>query len=327
MSKIAIVNINSFGREFPEYLTELKEKVGEVKKFDLPNDISGKELAETLDGYTYVILGTHPEFQADFFEANKTVKLIARHGLGVNNIDLKAAEKAGVYITKEPGIVERDAVAEQAVALLLSLAKNIPQADRKVKAGQWTVNRKELVGYQLYKMTTGIIGFGNIGRRVGEIMKYGFQNRLLIYDPFVSAEDAAKAGGEKVELDELLEQSDFISLHCALVDSTENMISADQFRKMKKSAILIDTARGALIDEAALIQALKDHEIWGYGADVAVHEPIEPDNELLKLDHVIITPHVAVYNLKCTSDMNRKVMQDIYLMEAGKKPENIINHL
>jgi phosphoglycerate dehydrogenase-like enzyme len=327
MSRIAIVNINSFGREFPEYITELEEKVGEVRKFDLPNDISGKELAEKLNGYTYVILGTHPEFQAEFFAENKTVRLIARHGLGVNNVDLEAAEKAGVYVTKEPGIVERDAVAEQAVALLLSLAKNIPRADQKVKAGQWRVDRQELVGYQLYEMTTGIIGFGNIGRRVGEIMKDGFHNRLLIYDPFISAEDAAAAGAEKVELDTLLEQSDFISLHCALVDSTRGMISTEQFRKMKKSAILIDTARGALIDEAALIQALKDHEIWGYGADVAVHEPIEPDNELLQLEHVIITPHVAVYNRTCTSNMNRKVMNDIYLMEEGKKPENIINNL
>lgn len=327
MSKVAIVGVNSFGREFPEFLTELKEKVGQVDKFAFEPDITGKDLAAALDGYTYVILGTKPKFGKEFFQYNKTVKLIARHGLGFNNVDIDAAKEAGVYVTKEPGIVERDAVAEQAVTLLVSVAKNIPLADTRVKNGEWGKDRQDLVGFQMYKMTTGVIGFGNIGRRFGQIMKNGFMNRLLVYDPFVTEEAAAAEGAEKVELDTLLKESDFISLHCALTDSTKSMISTEQFRLMKKTAILIDTARGGLIDELALIEALRTGKIWGYGADVAVKEPIDPDNELLKQKHVIVTPHVAVYNLTCTRDMNRKVMEDIYKMERGEKPDIIINGL
>lgn len=325
--RIAIVNVKSFGREFPEFLSELEEKVGPVQKFMFPQDESPTKLAEALQGYQYVILGNAPTFSRAFFEQNHDVKLIARHGLGFNNVDLEAAREHGVYVTKEENIIEQDAVAEQAVALLNAVAKNVVKANDMVHHGEWGVRRERLVGFQLREMTTGIIGYGNIGRRFGEIMKYGYKNKILAYDPFLSEEAAKEAGVTLCSLEELLAQSDFISLHANLTEESRHLINEKTIAYMKPTAVLINAARGELVDEKAVAKAIREKRIFGYGADVAAYEPIEEDNELLKLDHVVITPHVAVYNLTCTRNMNRKVMEDIYLVAKGERPNVIVNGL
>lgn len=327
MEKIAIVNVKSFGREFPEFLTELEEKVGPVQKFMFPSDTSGLTLAKELEGYRYVILGTNPTVGEEFFENNHDVKLLARHGLGFNNVDLESAKRHGVYVTKIDNLIERDAVAEQAVALINAIAKHLVKADFMVHNKEWTVKRERLLGLQISGMTTGVVGFGNIGQRVGEIMKYGYSNKILAYDPFLPKERAEELGATLCDLETLLRESDFISLHANLTDSSYHMINAEAFAQMKPTAVLIDTARGQLVDEAALVEALREKKIYGYGADVTTHEPIEDDNPLLSLENVVITPHVAVYNPICTKNMNRKVMDDIYLMEAGQKPRVIVNGL
>jgi len=327
MERIAIVNVNSFGREYPEFLKELEEKVGPVKKFKFASDASGLEVAKELSGYKYVILGTNPQFGAEFFEHNHDVKLLARHGLGFNNIDLEAAKQHNVYVTKEENVIEQDAVAEQAAALLHAVGKKLVLADQMVRNKEWAVRRERLVGVQLTNMTTGVIGFGNIGQRFGEIMKCGYRNRLLAYDPFLPQEKAEECGATLCDLETLLRESDFVSLHANLTDDSRHMINAERLALMKPTAILVNAARGQLVDEAALVQALKEHRLGGYGADVATHEPIEDDNELLSLEQVVMSPHVAVYNMECTRNMNRKVMEDIYLMEAGEKPKVIVNGL
>lgn len=327
MRKVAIVNVNSFGREFPEFIAELEEKVGPVKKFSFPGDVSNLILAKELEGYTYVILGTNPTFGKEFFENNHDVKLLARHGLGYNNVDLEAAKAHNVYVTREDNIIEKDAVAEQAVALLNAVGKKLVVADKMTHNKEWAVRRERLVGFQIRDMTTGIIGFGNIGQRVGEILRLGYDNKILAYDPFMPKEKIEELGATPCDLDTLLKEADFISLHANLTPGSNAIITAEKFALMKPTAILINTARGPLVDEAALIQALKDDQIFGYGADVATHEPIENDNELLNFENAVITPHVAVYNLVCTRNMNRKVMEDMYLMEAGEKPRVIVNGL
>lgn len=327
MEKIAIVNVKSFGREFPEFLTELEEKVGPVKKFTFPSDASGAVVAKELEGYQYVILGTAPTMGEEFFEHNRDVKLLARHGLGFNNVDLEAAKKHGVYVTKIDAVLERDAVAEQAVALINAVSKHLIKADYMVHNKEWTVKRERLLGRQISGMTTGVIGFGNIGQRVGEIMQKGYHNKILAYDPFLPKERAEELGATLCDLETLLRESDFISLHANLTESSYHIINAETLALMKPTAVLVDTARGQLVDETALAEALKAGKIFGYGADVTAHEPIEDDNPLLGLENVVITPHVAVYNPICTGNMNRKVMEDIYLMQAGQKPRVIVNGL
>ncbi|MGX8850405.1 NAD(P)-dependent oxidoreductase [Amedibacillus sp. YH-ame10] len=327
MEKIAVINITSFGREFPEYIEELESKVGKVDKFLLPADMDGATLAERLDGYSYILLGNYPQFDETFFSLQKDVKLIARHGIGYNNIDLESARRHGVFVTVIPHVVEEDAVAEQAAALLMAVSKNIVRADQKVHIGQWNINRQEIMGYQLRDGVTGIIGCGHIGKRMAQIMKYGFHNRILAYDPYLSKEDADLLGVELCDLITLLQTSDFISLHANLNENSKHLINAETLQHVSKHAILINTGRGGLVDEEALADALEQGQLAGYGADVAGYEPMDVNSRLLKMENVTITPHSAIYNRTCMSHMNRKVMEDVYLVASGKRPNEIINGL
>lgn len=323
MKKIAVCNVSSFGRDFPEFITELEQNVGPVEKMRFPSDVDQKELAKALEGFTYVIVGTHPDFKKEFFEINKDVKLLARHGLGINNIDVAAADASGVLVTKESPVIERDAVAEHAVSLLHALVKKLPVGDYMVKNKEWEKDRVRTMGKQIRGAVTGIIGFGNIGQRTGQIMKNAYDNELIVYDPYLPDEIAEKLGAKKSTLDELLEKSDFIFLHCQITNENRHMINESSLSKMKKDAILINCARGALVDEEAIASALEKGNLFAYGADVAEKEPINNDNGLLKAPNTLLTPHVGVYNLTCTRNMNRKVMDDIYCMEKGERPTDL----
>ncbi len=325
MSKVAICNVNSFGREYPELLEELIRDIGPVDKLFFDQNVSSEQIADRLEGYAYVILGTHPTLTKTFFEKNRTVRLIARHGLGVNNIDLKAAREYGVVVTKISNEIERDAVAEHAVALMLSLSKNLLIGNDMVQNGKWNVGRENCMGFQIRNSITGIIGCGNIGQRTAQIMKDGFNNKILVYDPGLPAEKLNALGFKKVELSKLIKESDFIFLHCALTESNHHLINENNLKEMKKNCILINCARGNLIDEKAVAKAVKNNIIFGYGADVCVQEPIESNNDLLHTSRIIISPHTAVYNYTCIKNMNRKVIEDIKAYESGKDPINIIN--
>lgn len=325
--KVAIINITSFGREYPEHLFELQEKIGHVEKMSLPAEISGSDLAKKLKGFQYIILGNYPTFDKDFFENNSDVKLIARQGLGFNNIDLIESKKHGVYVTCVPSRIEVNSVAEQTISLLCAVAKNIVKSDYKVHHKEWNINRQEIVGFQLFGNTTGIIGCGNIGQRVAQIMKEGFQNKILAYDPFLPKEIAEQNSIELVDLDTLLEKSDYICLHANLTEENYHMISDKELNKMKSNAILINTSRGALVDEKAVLSAVNTKKIFGYGADVVEYEPIQADSPLLKSKNIVITPHSATYNLTSIKNMNRKVMEDVYLVSIGERPINIVNDL
>ncbi|NBK93668.1 3-phosphoglycerate dehydrogenase [bacterium 1XD21-13] len=323
MKKVAVINISSFGREFPENMKEL-EKHFQVEKMLFPQDMKEEELAERLKGFSYVLLGNYPFFGEVFFENNRDVKLIARHGIGYNNVDAASAKRHGVYFTNIPHEVENDAVAEQAVSLVMAVAKNLTTADQKTRRGEWSHNRQELVGFQIRDGVTGVIGLGSIGRRFAEIMKYGFNNQILVYDPFMGDRKIKNAGFTPCTLEEVLEGADVISLHCCLTKETQYLIGAEQLKRMKKTAILINTARGALVDELAVSEALEKGEIFGYGADTSEYEPMDPEHPLLKQKHVVITPHTAIYNRTCMYQMNRKVMEDIFQVEAGKEPSSIV---
>ena len=323
MNRLAVINITSFGREFPENLQELRRCV-EVEKLLLPEGITQEELAERLRGFRYVFLGNHPYFGESFFSMNQDVKLIARHGIGYNNVDVKGAARHGVYVTTIPHEVENDAVAEQAVALLFASAKNIIAADEKARSGNWNTDRQDLVGYQIRDAVTGVIGLGSIGERFAHIMKYGFNNHVLVYDPYLGGGKIRNKGYEPVPLEELLSRSDFVSVHCSLNDSTRGLLNADRLKLMKKDAVLINTARGAIVDELAVCEAVRERRIFAYGADAACVEPIPAEHPLCGTPHVIITPHSAIYNRTCMYQMNRKVMEDVYLMEAGREPRGIV---
>lgn len=323
MKKIAVINITSFGREFPQHITELESKVGPVEKMAISADINGIELAKKLEGFTYVLLGNYPKFDEEFFQHNTSVKLIARHGIGFNNVNVECANQHGVMVTRINNEVENDAVAEQAVALLISTAKKVLKANEKTRNGEWNLNRQEIMGFQIREKTVGIIGCGSIGKRFAEIMHFGFKCKILIYDPYLQKEDITFAY-EDCSLENVLKKSDFISIHCFLNEETYHLISKKELEMMKKEAILINTARGAIINDEDMYDALINQTIFAYGADVATVEPMDKKHPLLSLENALITPHSAIYNYTCMFNMNRKVMKDVYAVEVGKEPSMLI---
>ncbi|HHV74920.1 MAG TPA: hydroxyacid dehydrogenase [Thermoanaerobacterium sp.] len=321
--KIAIVNSSSFGRNFPEHLEKLK-KFGEVDRFQFPYDMHGKELAEKLMGYSIIVASVKPYYDKEFFEHKDETLLITRHGIGYDNIDIKSAQEKGTYVTKVDGYVEREAVAESAVTLLLDVVRKVRGASLKVKDGKWS-ERASFMGAELRDKVIGIIGIGNIGSRVCEILRYGFNAKVIAYDPYVPSGLIRERGAEPVEtLEELLKAADMISLNASLNKGNYHMLSFKQFSMMKDGVYIVDTARGELIDNEALMKALDDGKVAGVGLDVVENEPIDENHPLLKYENVVITPHISAYTRECLKGMGDKVVSDIEKVLNGQEPDGVI---
>ncbi|WP_322799287.1 D-isomer specific 2-hydroxyacid dehydrogenase family protein [Thermoflexus sp.] len=321
--RIAIVNSSSFGLYFPEHLDRLAA-LGEVRRFEFPSNVEGRELARALQGFPILIVSVSPRFGPEFFAHKDETWLIARHGIGVDNIHLPSATAHGVLVTRVTPWMEQDAVAEMTVALLLTILRRIPEAAAAVREGRWA-ERAAFVGWDLRGKTVGLIGFGNIGSRVGEILRHGFQARVLAYDPYVPPEAIRGGGAEPVDLDTLLREADILSLHAALTEENFHMLSHEAFAKMKPGVILVNTARGELIDEAALIAALESGRVAGAALDVVEGEPIGSDHPLLRFPNVLIVPHIAAYTYETLRRMGAKVISDVERVLRGEIPEEVVN--
>lgn len=324
MKKTAIVNANSFARYFPEYIKQLENEVGEVKRFKVDAAISAEDLAKELEGYSYLIVGTTPQFSEDFFAKCPSVEYIARFGIGYNNVDVIGALKYDVYASNIPGFLERHDVAEHAVGLLMSLAKHIPDGNTAVHQDEWNVDRGRFLGTRLQGKCVGVCGMGNIGTTFASIMKHGFNCKILAYDPYLDEAEIAKRGAVKCELEELLQKSDIISLHINLTKESYHMISEERLKLMKPNVYLINTARGELTDEVAIAKALAEGRLAGYGADVIENEPIKMDHPLLKQKRAIITPHLGTYNQECNAQMCKSVVDDVIRVYHHEKPSVVL---
>ncbi|WP_338451171.1 D-isomer specific 2-hydroxyacid dehydrogenase family protein [Niallia oryzisoli] len=321
--KIAIVNSSSFGRKFPDQMERL-EKIGEIKRFTFAIDTPGKELADKLMGYDIIISSVTPFFTREFFEHKDKTILISRHGIGYNNIDMEAATEKGTVVTIVSAQVERDAVAENAIANLMAVVRQTSSAYQAAKEGRWA-ERAQFMGHQLTGKTAGVIGLGNIGSRVGEILKHGFNMRLLAYDPHQSKEDLESKGAEAVELDELLKESDFISLNAFIDPQSFHMISDREFGLMKKGVYITNAARGELMDQDAILRALDNGTIAGLAVDVVEGEPIDQTHPFFKYNNVIVTPHTSAYTYECLRGMGEKVVSDVEKMVNNEQPDNVVN--
>ncbi len=321
-SNIAIVNSKSFGL-YSNALETLKE-LGTIERIEVPRDLRGSKLAEALRDYDVIIASVTPYYDEDFFRYNSRVRMIARHGIGIDNVDVDAATRFGVVVTRVPGHVEREAVAEHAVALILAALRNLINAHLKVVEGRWG-ERGKFVCHELRSLKVGLIGIGNIGSRVAEILTKGFNAKVIAYDPYVSAERARELGVELVDLDTLISESDIISIHAPLTKETYHLINEDRLRRMKRSAIIVNTARGGLIDTDALVKALRDGWIAGAALDVTDPEPLPPDHPLYKLPNVIITPHIAAFTYEGLKGMDEAVVKAIKDFLTGNIPDGIVN--
>lgn len=322
-TKIAIVNSSSFGKIFSEHIEKLK-KIGQVDRFDIPKDMGGKELADKLNGYSIIIASVTALYNKEFFENKDKTLLITRHGIGYNNIDVSAATKKGTFITKVDAPVEREAVAENAISLLMTVLRQVVSASLKVKENKWS-ERAKFMGYEIKGKTVGIIGLGNIGGRVGEILKHGFNANVIAYDPNLSCETIRKRGAKSVSLEELLKNSDIISLNASINETSYHIISEREFSLMKKGVYIVNTARGELMEEKSLVRALEKGIIGGLGTDVIEGEPINEHHPLLVFKNVVITPHTSAYTYECLKGMGDKVVSDIEKVLRGENPDNIIN--
>lgn len=218
------------------------------------------------------------------------LQIVGRAGVGTDNIDLKAATRQGIIVINSPG-GNTIAAAEHTIGMIMALARHIPQADRAVKSGGW--RSKEMTGVELFGKTLGVIGLGKIGRRVATVFQR-MEMRVLVYDPFLSTQMAEELKIESVDLEMLLRESDFITLHVPKTPETTHLLDADAFAKMKDNVRIVNCARGGVIDEIALRDALLSNKVAGVALDVFEHEPLSPDDPLLQFqDRIITTPHLG----------------------------------
>jgi len=248
-------------------------------------------------------------------------KIIVRCGVGVDNIDVEAATKKGILVANV--IYDVTDVADHAVSLILSLIRKIPWADRKVKKNIWDWKNMRPIS-RLKGKTVGIIGFGRIGRKVAQRLK-GFEVEIIAYDPYVSMEVFNKYGVKRVDFENLISEADIITIHTPLTNETRHMIGEKEFKSMKRNAIIVNTSRGGVIDEKALYKALKEKWIAGAGLDVMEKEPPEKDNPILKLDNVIVTPHMAWYSENSFNEVRKIAAEEVARALTGQTPINLVN--
>jgi D-3-phosphoglycerate dehydrogenase / 2-oxoglutarate reductase len=263
------------------------------------------------------VLVTYAKLTGELLRQLTRCKVIGRFGLGVDNIDLPAAKEMGITVTYVPDYCLQE-VSDHAMALLLALARKIPLSDRLVQAGRWEMPAVVPI-YRLEGQVLGLIGFGNIPRKVVPKAQ-AFGLRVITHDPYVSPDVVKSLGVENVSFDELLATSDFISVHAPATPQTRGLLNAQAFAKMKKGVLVINTARGPLIDEQALVQALDSGQIGAAALDVLATEPPPNDFPLRGRDNVILTPHTAFYSVDALNELQTKCASDVARVLSGEPP-------
>ena len=255
----------------------------------------------------------------------KTPNLIAAssNGAGYDTIDVDACTAAGIVVVNQSG-GNKEGVAEHALAMMLTLSKRIVEADRDLRAGK-EIPRGAFTGRELNNRTVGVLGIGNVGSRVAELCRGLFNMRVLAFDPLQTAEQVKARGAEKVDLDTLLRESDFVSVHCPLTRDSRKMMDARAFGLMKPDAYFVTTARGFIHDEAALANALTNKQIAGAGLDVWEDEPPPSSHPLMKFDNVLVSPHTAGATVESRENMSRFAAEQVLDILDGKRPPRLIN--
>jgi glyoxylate reductase len=265
------------------------------------------------------------KIDAHVLDAAPKLKIVAQMAVGFDNIDLKEAIKRGIYVTNTPGVLT-ETTADFAWALLMAIARRVVEADRYIRNGEWKASwhPSMLVGTDVYGATIGVVGAGRIGCAVAKRAK-GFNMRILYYNPSARQALEKELGAKRVCLDTLLRESDFVSVHVPLIKATYHMISAEQLELMKRTAYLINNSRGPVIDEEALYKALKERRIAGAAVDVFEQEPTSRDNPLLKLDNVVVAPHISSASHETRSRMAEMVAENLVTFFEGRIPPNLVN--
>ena len=302
--------------------TELLEEAGFAVEVRPPIDRSWSDVVETTDKLADIaaFIAGGEFINAETLAKADDLKIVARNGVGFDRVDLEACTARGILVTNTPGAMS-DAVADHALALLLATVRSIVPGDRSVKEGGYDVP----IGQDLAAMTLGLVGCGRIGAEVVRRAR-GFKMRVLVHDPWVEAETIAAMDATPATLDELLAQADAISLHTPLTDDNVRMVNADFLGRMQAGSYLINTARGGLVDEEALIAALKSGHLTGAGLDCQETEPPEGTSlELVRLENVVAMPHSASKTYAARGAMSVAAAQNVIQALQGKVPDNVVN--
>jgi D-3-phosphoglycerate dehydrogenase / 2-oxoglutarate reductase len=263
------------------------------------------------------ILVTYAKLTGDLLRQLTRCKAIGRFGLGVDNIDLPAAAEKGITVTYVPDYCLHE-VSDHAMALLLALARKIPFSNRLVQSGRWEMPAVVPI-HRLRGRVLGLVGFGNIPREVAPKAQ-AFGMKVVAHDPYVPAETIKSLGVEGVTFDRLLQMSDYVSIHAPLLPATRGLFNADVFAKMKKGALLVNTARGPLVDEPALVAALESGQLGGAALDVVASEPLAKDSPLLGRDNLILSPHTGFYSVEALNELQTKCASDVARVLSGEPP-------
>ncbi|MCS6950169.1 MAG: phosphoglycerate dehydrogenase [bacterium] len=297
---------------------EVLRQAGEV---DVRTGLPREELVRIIGEYDALVVRSETKVTAEVIEAARRLRIIGRAGVGVDNIDVAAATQRGIIVVNSPE-GNTIAAAEHTIALMMAMARNIPQADRSLRAGEW--KRSKFVGTEVYRKTLGIIGLGKIGREVARRAK-GLGMNVVAYDPFTPTEVAERIGVKLTDLNSLLAQSDFVTIHTPLNEQTRHLINAERIALMKDGARLINCARGGIVDEGALAEALRSGKLAGAAVDVFSKEPPPPDNPLIALENCVVTPHLGASTEEAQVNVAVDVAEQIVSVLRGGPARSAVN--
>lgn len=305
-----IITARSFGQADPAPLHFLEANDCDVEKLKIDNPLSASELAARVKDADGIIAGLD-DYDASVIQSAEKLKVISRYGVGYDKVDLEAAKRKGVAVTNAPGTNEHS-VADLAMTLLLSCSRNIVGNDRHTKSG----SGPRLIGTEMWNKTLGIIGTGRIGKGLARRAK-GFSMRILAYDAYPDHAFASEIGLSYCGLEQLLKESDFVSIHCPLTDATRNLVDMKAISAMKDGAILVNTARGGIVDEDALYKALSTGKLAAAGLDVTLKDP-PTGSPLLALDNCVMTPHIGGYTDDAVLSMGMLAAKNLVTILKGE---------
>jgi D-3-phosphoglycerate dehydrogenase len=308
-----LITATSFGKQDPSLKEALQAAVGQVVYNPNPRPLKASELIEMVAEFDGIIAGLD-EFNADVLRAAQRLRVLARYGVGVDRVDLFEAQLRGIIVTNTPG-ANSTAVAELTIAFILALARHLTYSDAATHRGEWP----RLNGLGLRGKVVGLVGLGGIGREVSLRLK-AFGCRVLAADPYVTSESAEQVCAELTPLENLLHQSDFVSLHAQVTPATRGMVDDAFLSKMKPGAFLVNTARGELIEENALRSALEKGALQGAALDCFCQEPPDAGNHLLQLPQVIATPHMGAHTDEAINQMGWMALNDCLAVLRGETP-------
>ena len=314
---------------WPSALERMRKKLEVIYEswMDESKLLSTEEFIERIQGQGIEIVVVEADFiSREVFEKSKKLKLLGVCRADMAYVDIKAATEHGVPVINTPAR-NATAVAELTVGLMLSLLRNIPRAHQMVSSGAWvdpTAAYFSMRGNELSGKTIGIVGFGAIGQRVARMLSV-FETSILVHDPFLSPEKIKQAGATPVELDELMKRSDIVTIHSSTTPEAMGLISAERIALMKPTAYLINAANAFVLDNEAIIKSLKEKRIAGAAFDVFETWPVRPDSPLLKLDNVVLTPHIGGATAETVVRYSQMIVDDIERFLKGERPRNLVN--